>query len=403
MRTLQAVIVALVVVALSTPAWADNVQWNRNKGDCEYVLKAPDRYPLGSVLECTQLWEQYRDVTGMSPDEKSLFARGFSWLFIYGDQQQKGVAQGALARIGKPKPLVFDTQRGWVDPNLEVLTDPLNDATVGNTPGSNQGAELRPLPRREVKAPSKRDAKKAKKANSKGFKAYKKRNYSEAVDHFQEALRYDPFYVKAKYNLACNLALIGDNDGSLQALLELQSWDDGAARGSFDRARADRDFERLHADQRFRRLVGLVRIQLLNGAGDPGLFHVGRIRKDLLARNYYIAQYGYDRYTRKRPLVYYREGYEPQARLAKDIVANPRTAVIKINWNSSFDVIIVWGDPDVASREGVSGPVVQGQPVKKGDNAAGEFLGKINDAKGTVEEGGKTATEAPDLPGVGGN
>jgi tetratricopeptide (TPR) repeat protein len=401
MRRIQAVIVAAVVLGLAAPAFADNVQWNRNKGDCEYVLKAPDRYPLGSVLECTQLWEQYRDVSSMSPDERSLFARGFSWLFIYGDQQQKAVAQGALSRIGKPKPLVFDTQRGWVDPNLAVLTDPLNDATAGNVP--QPGRELRPLPRREVKAPSKKAARKAKKSNSKGFKAYKKRRYSEAAEHFRDALRADPFYVKAKYNLACNLALLGDSDGSLQALLELQSWDSGAAQGSFNKARGDRDFERLHADQRFRRLVGLVRIQLLNGADEPGLFHVGRIRNDLLARNYYIAQYGYDRYTRKRPLVYYREGYEPQARLAKDIVANPRTAVIKINWNSPFDVIIVWGDPDVASREGVSGPVVQGQPARKGDNAAGEFLGKINDAKGTIEEGGKTATEAPDLPGVGGN
>lgn len=400
MRYLQAPLVALIVLTLAAPAWADNVQWNRNKGDCEYVLKAPDRYPLGSVLECTQLWEQYKDVSGMSPDERSLFARGFSWLFIYGDQQQKGVAQGALARIGKPKPLVFDAQRGWVDPNLEVLTDPLNDTASNNPTGV---VELRPLPRREVKAPSKRAARKAKKANSKGYRAYKKRRYSEAVDHFQEALRADPFYVKAKYNLACNLALVGDSDGALQALLELQSWEDGAARASFNKARVDRDFERLHADQRFRRLVGLVRIQLLNGADEPGLFHVSRIRKDLLARNYYVAQYGYDRYTRKRPLVYYREGYEPQARLAKDIVANPRTAVIKINWSSPFDVIIVWGDPDVASREGVSGPVVQGEPVRKGDNAAGEFLGKINDAKGTIEEGGKTATEAPDLPGVGGN
>jgi hypothetical protein len=137
---------------------------------------------------------------------------------------------------------------------------------------------------------------------------------------------------------------------------------------------------------------------LLNGAAEPGLYHVGRIRKDLLARNFFVAQYGYDRWTRKRPLVYYRKGYEGQARFVKDIVANPRTAVAEITWSSPFDLIIVWGDPDVASAEGVSGPVVQGEPAGKGEGVDG-FLGKINDAKGTAEDVGKTATEAPDFPG----
>ncbi|MEO1267826.1 MAG: hypothetical protein AAFX99_06985, partial [Myxococcota bacterium] len=61
-------------------------QWERYKGDCEFVLKAPDRYPLGAIQECVMLWEQYKDVAPLSPDERSIFARGPSWLFAYGDK-----------------------------------------------------------------------------------------------------------------------------------------------------------------------------------------------------------------------------------------------------------------------------------------------------------------------------
>ena len=63
---------AFGVLGLSTAAAQDIDQWNRNKKDCEYVLKAPDRYPLDSAQECTMLWEQYRDTTGLSPDERTL-------------------------------------------------------------------------------------------------------------------------------------------------------------------------------------------------------------------------------------------------------------------------------------------------------------------------------------------
>jgi hypothetical protein len=143
--------------------------------------------------------------------------------------------------------------------------------------------------------------------------------------------------------------------------------------------------------------VGLVRIQLLNGAEEPGLFHVARIRKDLMARNFFIAQYGFDRHIRRRPLVYYREGYKEQAEMAKSVVRNIRTASMQIYWDSPFDLIIVWGDPDVASKAGITSPVVQGEEVKDRGDAAKDFLNKVNDAKKTGEDL-KKASEAPDLP-----
>lgn len=382
----------VAVMSLSSTAIADEVQWNRNKGDCEFVLKAPDRYPLDSINECTMLWEQYKDVKGLSPDERSLFARGFSWLFLYGRGNQKAVAKGALGRLGKPQPLCF-VDGTWRDPNIgqKCTTDGEVAAAAG---------EVRLLPQVTPAKPSRGALAQANRFNSQGLRQYKRRRYAAAVDLFTRALGKDPFHAKAKYNLACNLALLGDGDGAVQALLELQSWDSTDARAQFAKARSDSDFEPIHNNARFRRLVGLVRIQLLNGAGEPGLFHVGRIRKSLISRNFYVAQYGFDRYTRTRPLIYYRKGYEAQAQMAKEIVANIRTATLEIQWDSPFDLIIVWGDPDVAAKAGASGPIVQGEEVKDKGDASKEFLDKFNDAKGKADEFNKAATDTPALPGA---
>ncbi len=390
LRTLlMAALAAATLVSLGSTAAADEVQWNRNKGDCEFVLKAPDRYPIDSINECTILWEQYKDVKGLSPDERSLFARGFSWLFVYGKGEQKSIAKGALGRIGKPRPLCL-VENTWRDPNIG------QSCTTGGADSAE--AIERPLPPVTPKRPSRGALAKAKRLTKQGLGLHKRKRYAAAVDKYEQALSSDPFHVKAKYNLACALALLGDANGSIQALRELQSWDSGEARGKFSKARSDKDFEPIHSNARFRRLVGLVRIQLLNGAGEPGLFHVGRIHKSLTSRNFYIAQYGFDRHTRTRPLIYYRKGYEAQAQMAKEIVANIRTATLEIQWDSPFDLIIVWGDPDVAARAGVSGPIVQGEEVKNKGNAAKDFVDKFNDAKDTATDLKDTATEAPPLP-----
>jgi len=390
-------VVAVMLLGLLVTTTADaqtSNQWNRNKKDCEYVLKSPERYPLPSIEECVMLWEQYRDVSGLSPDEKTLYARGPSWLFVYGDGNQKSLAQGALGRMGKTKALIF-SDGTWKDPNLQVLRDPLAGS------GDDNVRPLELLPPVTPKAAGKGAAKKAEKANTAGFKAYKKRNYAGAIAKFEEALRNDPFYVKAKFNMACNQSLVGDREGALQTLLELQSWQSGEAQAAFQRARSDGDFEPMYGDKRFRMLLGLVRLQILNGASEPGLYHVGRIRKAFLDRNFVVHQYGYDRHIRKRPLIYYREGYERQAQEAREIVANMRTAVKKINWDSPFDLIVVWGDPDVAASEGASGPVVQGTGVKRD---ASNPLGKVLDAANQVKDQGQQLKDVsetpPPLPGT---
>lgn len=383
---------AIFVLGLTSTASADDVQWNRQKGDCEYVLKAPDRYPLTSVQECTITWEQYKDVSRLSPDERSLFGRGFSWLYLYGDVTQKNLAQGALTRIGKTKPMCL-FEGTWRDPNIGQRCD---------NSGNDDAVVIKPLPRIVPTKAKKRAQKKAKKLNSKGLRAYKKKRYSQAVSLFKQSLKQDPFYVKAKYNLACNQALLGDADSSIRTLLELQSWEDFEAQSSFQKARTDRDFSRLHNDPRFRRLVGLIRVQLLNGAEEVGLYHVGRIFKALKTEGYYIPPtngYGYDRHIRKRPLVYYRNGYEPQAKRAKEIVANARTAEIKIDFDTPFDLIIVWGDPDVAEREGVAGPIVHGEEAGEAGDASKAFFEGVNNAKGKVDQV-KGAAEPPALPGM---
>ena len=52
MKTLKTLVITTLILTFAGDAQADNVQWNRNKGDCEYVLKSPDRYTL---LHCRPL------------------------------------------------------------------------------------------------------------------------------------------------------------------------------------------------------------------------------------------------------------------------------------------------------------------------------------------------------------
>ncbi len=364
----------------------DLSQWNRNKGDCEFVLKAPERYPLASVNECVQLWEQYRDVSGLSPDERALYGRGPSWLFVQGiNADQKALARGALNRMNIISPYCFSNEQWSIS------------CAQG---GGDSFVELKPLPPVTPKSVPKGAQSKASKLNSEGIRAYKKKSYATAIGKFEEALKHDPFYVKAKFNLACNQSLVGDKEGALQTLLELQSWQSAEAQGAFQNARKDKDFEPMYSDRRFRQLLGLIRLQILNGAAEPGLFHVGRIHKDFTKRNYVVHSYGYDRYIRKRPLIYYREGYEKQAELAKEIVSNVRTATKKINWESPYDIIVVWGDPEVAQKSGTSGPVVQGTGTKPD---GGNGLDKLLDAKDKLQgqsEKIQDAAQPPPLPGA---
>jgi tetratricopeptide (TPR) repeat protein len=376
-------VLTLVVgfAALGTASAQDIDQWNRNKKDCEYVLKAPDRYPLDSIQECTMLWEQYRDVSGLSPDEKKLFARGFSWLYLYGDTNQKGLANGALSRIGKKEPLKL-VNGEWVDSNIGQVVR-TNTTVVG----------YESLPKVAVVDPGKAREKKSSALNSKGHKKYKRRQYAAAIQDFEKALELDPFSVKAKYNLACNQALVGDTDGAVRTLLELQSWDSGSAQAAFSSARMDKDFTGMHGDERFRRMLGLIRIQVLNGAKEPGLYHVSQIRKKFLDRKMPVAQYGYDRHIRQRPYVWYRKGYEAQAAVAKEIVANHRTGLLPISWDSPFDIIVSYGDPDVAEQANVGGPLVQGEGVKDKGNAADDLLNGVKDVKDKVDDTKSTATD----------
>ncbi len=386
-----AVSALLTLLVFGSTAAADDTQWNSNKNDCEFVLKAPDRYELGSLEECAVLWEQYKEVSRLSPDERKLFARGFSWLFVYGNANQKALAKGALERIGKPRPLCL-VGGAWLDPNIG------QDCAAGTKDPSKEVFAFPEAGSVQVRKSSSGQVGKAERLAKDGIRLNKRRQYAAAVGKFEQALAADPFNVSAQYNLACAMAMLGDDEGTVRALSALRSWDNSAAQAKFSLARSDKDFEPVHNSARFRQLVGLVRIQLLNGAGEPGLFHVGRIRKDLMQRNFFIGQYGFDRHTRRRPLIYYRKGYGDQAQMAKSIVNNIRTATLEIYWDSSFDLIIVWGDPDFAAGAGATGPVVQGEAVKDRGDAAKEFLDKFNESKDTASGLKDAATSVPDLP-----
>jgi hypothetical protein len=64
--------------------------------------------------------------------------------------------------------------------------------------------------------------KKARSLNEKGMRLHKQKKYKEASKVWTEALKADPGYIVARYNLACATALLGEKDKTLRLLRQLR-------------------------------------------------------------------------------------------------------------------------------------------------------------------------------------
>ncbi len=95
--------------------------------------------------------------------------------------------------------------------------------------------------------------------NSRGFKLYKKKRLTEAMEKWKQALRLAPGHTFARYNLACGYALTGDGDKAMCLLEHIKAHlhDPRCKRCArqMNRAKIDSDLDSLRNNSRFKKIL----------------------------------------------------------------------------------------------------------------------------------------------------
>ncbi len=376
--------------------------WDKKKGDCDAVLTMPHAYTLAQITQCTKLWEMYRYVDDIQLKERSMYAVAFSQVsHTARDAYDRAIADAALARICIPRHPIDS------EGNIrESIPDSLDCRSIpGGVPGGVSMASSNPFLRIKstvpVEEPTPSESKTASAAYKKAIKT-RKTSASRAIPQYREVLDSYPFHVGAKYDLACALAVTGDERGALKELEELYSWDDAEAELKLEKARTDEDFESIRDNPNFKLLTGYVSIAIINGAGAVGEPTIAAMKKKLESKNYAIATMGKSSRPELVPVIWYREGFEDYANKIKDVLGQRKTAVkllTKPTANNN-DVVVVWGQPE-ASNLGVaqSAPVVQGKRATGSDSKINDLLDGVDEATSTVDRANSAADKVTSLPG----
>lgn len=91
--------------------------------------------------------------------------------------------------------------------------------------------------------------------NERGLAARRAGQHLRAAKAYQEALELDPLHVWARYNLACELAVLGEYDSALAQLEALARLTSQEARDALRAARKDTDFSKIRDNPRFLRVT----------------------------------------------------------------------------------------------------------------------------------------------------
>jgi hypothetical protein len=204
---------------------------------------------------------------------------------------------------------------------------------------------------------------------------------------YEQALEAYPFYVTAKYNLACAYAKMGDDGAAMRHLEELYTWNDPEVNAKLNLARADVDLIPLRDNMRFKQLTGYFRLTIANGAGDIGMEHVQRIQTELQARRYAVHQVVANKDPMLSPVIWYKPAFRDFAEEFKTIVGTKKVHLEAIDWDTLEDVIIVWGQPEAAALfSGTSAPLVQGLRAEEKAGGLGDITGAVKDAQGDMDD-----------------
>lgn len=375
--------------------------WDRKKGDCEEVLKSPHAYDLAQLSRCTKMWEMYRYVDNIPLKERSMYAVAFSTVSHKSqDAYDRAVADAALARICIPRhPLAANGQvREEIPERLEC-----NNAVTEISIKGQAMASSNPFKRMkgtvEVEDVSDKDMSRAHSVYKKAVAQRSKNNVSKAIALYREALGIYPYYVAAKYDLACALSVSGDERGALRELEELNTWNDSEVDQRLVKARSDEDFEPIRDNPNFKLITGYVRVVVVNGAGTIGEERVAEMKKKLEGRDIPVAQVGRSDRVVMSPQIMYREGFEDYAYKIRDILGNRKTQVtLNRQAGSADDILVLWGQPEAAAYgAGQSAPVVQGKRAQGSDNKLDDLVKSVEDRKNSVDHAKKVGDSLTDF------
>lgn len=367
--------------------------WSRKKGDCGEVLKSPHAYDLSQITRCTKMWEMYRYVDNIPLKERSMYAVAFSMVSHKApDAYDRAIADAALTRLCIPRhPLDANGQVREEIPDSLQCND-VTDLSIGGKAMASSNPYQRMKATVEVESVSDKEMSRAASVYKKGSTQRQKESLGKAINHYREALEIYPNYVAAKYDLACALAVSGDERGALRELEELNTWNDAEAQQRIVKARSDADFESIRDNPNFKLITGYVRVVIVNGAGAIGEEHVASMKKRLESKNIPVAQVGKSSGVVLSPQIMYREGFEEYAYKIRDALGNSRMAVTFDRRKGGMDdVLVLWGQPEAAAiGAGQSAPVVQGQRAQGSEN-------KLDDLVESVDKAKKSADHARDV------
>lgn len=325
-------IVAGLVVALLAPAAGADEWQESHAARCTPVIKDYRTVELGQLQLCLSHWYQTRELSDVSPDERSQVGEAASRLYQEGTREQEYLGRTVMLRAGiTPPPKVAKTAPKPAEATAKAADAPTKKATRSTyDPGET----------------SERDQDRAKKLRDAGFKDYKKEKYEKALTQFEKALDIYPGYVQALYDSACTHALLGNKREAIDYLYKLT---DIGTKDSLRRvfaARVDSDFITLRDDPDFRVATGYVRVKITNGVGEYGEDEVERIKSELKSLKHDVAEVAADKAERKRPIIWYKDNEQAKsaAYIFDKVLNHPETKFNVIDWDTEFDVIISWGD-----------------------------------------------------------
>jgi len=322
-------------------------QWDKEKGNCEALFAACDQAPLAELNTCMRMWEAYRDVSKLKDIEKQQAARAFNRVFKEGDDESQHIARNALSRLGFAPPAEQPSEK---------------KATA-------QDGRKRYRPHT---APAE-DQKAAVKLRNQAMRAYKKKDYSDALDLLNQALKLDPAYVQALYDAACCYALNGDKNNAVEYLKRLSDIGSKESLEKVRKSRTDSDFAQYQDDPAMKQVNGYARIKVLNGMGkddtEMGEENVFKLVEVLNTpkMGYKATEGGEDKHPRDRPHIWYKEHAKNQAYVVMKLIGHPRTRLVPLDWESDVDLIVSWADKVETTKDGEK--VVKYSLAKKGSSA----------------------------------
>lgn len=101
----------------------------------------------------------------------------------------------------------------------------------------------------------------ARKGNNRALELHRAADYAGAVELYKAAVRSDPGYLLARYNLACAYNMAGQRDNGLAILLQFKRAGCPVCLGRLIRARSDGEWKSARDDARFQAITGDVLLE----------------------------------------------------------------------------------------------------------------------------------------------